>query len=190
MRVLGTTGGVGRALVVVSTVFAMLSAGVESADGPIHVRSRLGDACLDAPSWIGDVPVVINPCNDSDFQRWNLNGQQLESVAFPGKCLTPQDKTSVLHLEMCRGAMVQHWNFQPDGQVKNDVGNCLTAFGGPAPGTRGSGRLCKGEPGPGWDIAPLPGWCAPPHIWRGRVVGRTSDRESGLRNDGLMAATV
>jgi hypothetical protein len=32
--------------------------------------------------------------------------------------------------------MVQHWNFQPDGQVKNDVGNCLTAFGGPAPGTR------------------------------------------------------
>ena len=24
--------------------------------------------------------------------------------------------------------MVQHWNFQPDGQVKNDVGNCLTAL--------------------------------------------------------------
>src|SRR5580698_7763653 len=98
MRMLGAISGVGRALVVVSTVLGgpMLSAGAASADGPIHVRSRLGDACLDAPSWIGDIPVVINPCNDSDFQRWNLNGQQLENVAFPGKCLTPQDKTSVV----------------------------------------------------------------------------------------------
>ena len=119
MRVLGLTRGVGRTLVVVSTVLggAMLSAGAASADGSVHVRSRLGDACLDAPSWIGDVPVVINPCNDSDFQRWNLNGQQLENVAFPGKCLTPQDKSSVLHLEMSRGGMVQHWKFQPDGRV-------------------------------------------------------------------------
>jgi hypothetical protein len=98
--------------------------------------------------------VVINPCNDSDFQRWNLNGQQLENAAFPGKCLTQQDKTSVLYIEMCRGAMVQHWNFQPDGQVKNDVGNCLTAFGGPAPRTRVSGRWCNGDPGQGWDLAP------------------------------------
>src|ERR1700744_2182666 len=112
MRVLGTTGGVGRALVVVSTVFAMLSAGVASADGPVHIRSRLGDTCLDAPSWIGDVPVVINPCNDSDFQRWNLNGGQLENVAFPGKCLTDPQKGSSVHLEMGRGAMVQNWNFQ------------------------------------------------------------------------------
>ena len=120
MRVLGLMRGVGRPVLVVSMVLggAMLSGGAASADGPVHVRSRLGDACLDAPSWIGDVPVVINPCNDSDFQRWNLNGQQLENVAFPGKCLTPQDKTSVLHLEMCRGAMVQQWNFQPDGQVR------------------------------------------------------------------------
>jgi hypothetical protein len=156
MRVLGLMHGVGRALVAVSMVLggAMLSAGAASADGPVHVRSRLGDACLDAPSWIGDVPVVINPCNDSDFQRWNLNGQQLENAAFPGKCLTPLDKASVLHLELCRGAMVQHWNFQPDGQVKNDVGNCLTAFGGPAPGTRVSGRWCNGDPGQGWDSAP------------------------------------
>jgi hypothetical protein len=156
MRVLGLMRGVGRALVIVSTALGgtMLSAGAASADGPVHIRSRLGDACLDAPSWIGDVPVVINPCNDSDFQRWNLNGQQLENVAFPGKCLTPQDKSSVVHLEMCRGAMVQHWNFQPDGQVKNDVGNCLTAFGGPAPGTRVSSRWCNGDPGQGWDSAP------------------------------------
>jgi len=156
MRVLGLMRGVSRAVVVVSMVLggAMLSAGAASADGAVHVRSRLGDACLDAPSWIGDVPVVINPCNDSDFQRWNLNGQQLESVAFPGKCLTPQEKSSVLHLEMCRGAMVQHWNFRPDGQITNDVGNCLTVLGGPGPGTRVSARWCSGDPGQGWDSAP------------------------------------
>jgi Ricin-type beta-trefoil lectin domain len=156
MRALGVLGGVGRALGVVSTVLGggMLSAGAASGDGPVHVRSRLGDACLDAPSWIGDVPVVINPCNDSDFQRWNLNGRQLENVAFPGKCLTEQQKYSVVHLEMCRGAMVQNWNFQPNGQVTNDLGNCLTALGGPGPGTRASARWCSGDPGQGWDIAP------------------------------------
>jgi hypothetical protein len=38
-------GGVGRAVVVVSTVFgvATLSAGAASADGPVQIRSRLGD---------------------------------------------------------------------------------------------------------------------------------------------------
>jgi hypothetical protein len=75
-------------------------------------------------------------------------------MAFPGKCLTDQQKSSVLHLEMCRGAMVQHWNFHPDGQVTTDVGNCLTVFGGPAPGTRASARWCNGDPGQGWDSAP------------------------------------
>jgi hypothetical protein len=156
MRVLGVMGGIGGALLAVSAVFggATLSADAASADGPIHVRSRLGDACLDAPSWIGDVPVVINPCNDSDFQRWNLSGGQLENVAFPGKCLTDPQKGSGLHLEMCRGAMVQHWSFQPDGQVRTDLGNCLTVLGGPAPGTRVSARYCTGDPGQGWDSAP------------------------------------
>ncbi len=156
MHELRLMGGVGRALVAVSTVLgvAMLSAGAAGADGPVQLRSRLGDVCRDAPSGSWYAAVVINPCNGSDFQRWNLNGQQLENVAFPGKCLTEPDKSSVLHLEMCRGAMVQRWNFQPDGQVKNDVGNCLTAFGGPAPGTRVSGRWCNGDPGQGWDSAP------------------------------------
>ncbi|MDT7765362.1 MAG: hypothetical protein QOC63_4782 [Mycobacterium sp.] len=104
MRVFGLMSGVGRALVVVSTVPASAALGVvtANADGPVHVRSRLGDACLDAPSWIGDVPVVINP----------------------------------------------------DGQVTTDVGNCLTVFGGPAPGTRASARWCNGDPGQGWDSAP------------------------------------
>ena len=148
--------GVAGALLVVSAVLggATLNADGASADGPVHIRSRLGDTCLDAPSWIGDVPVVINPCNDSDFQRWNLNGGQLENVAFPGKCLTDPQKGSSVHLEMCRGAMVQHWNFQPNGQATTDLGNCLTVLGGPGPGTRVSARYCTGDPNQGWDSAP------------------------------------
>jgi hypothetical protein len=86
MHELRLMGSVGRALAVVSTVLgaAMLNPGAASADGPVQLRSRLGDVCLDAPtgSWLS--PVVINPCNGSDFQRWNLTGPQLESVASRG----------------------------------------------------------------------------------------------------------
>jgi Ricin-type beta-trefoil lectin domain len=105
MYVLRAMGAAGRVLVVASTVLGavQLSAGAAGADGSVHVRSRLGDVCLDAPSWIGDVPVVINRCNDSDFQRWNLNDRQLENVAFPGRCLADQQKGAGLQLEMCRG---------------------------------------------------------------------------------------
>jgi hypothetical protein len=44
-------GGFGRALVAIGTAFgvAMLSAGAASADGPVQIRSRLGDFCLDTP---------------------------------------------------------------------------------------------------------------------------------------------
>lgn len=82
-------GGVGRDLVVVGAVFGvvMLSVGAASADGPVQLSSRLGDVCLDAPSGSWLTAVVINPCNGTDFQRWNLNGRQLESVAFSGECL-------------------------------------------------------------------------------------------------------
>lgn len=57
MHELRLMGGVGRAIVVVSTVFgvAALSAGAASADGPVQIRSRLGDFCLDAPSPSGDI---------------------------------------------------------------------------------------------------------------------------------------
>jgi hypothetical protein len=86
LRLMGAVG----ILVVVGTAFgvAMLSAGAASADGPVQLRSRLGDVCLNAPggSWL--TAVVTNPCNGSGFQRWNLAGRQLESVAFPGECLT------------------------------------------------------------------------------------------------------
>ena len=89
MHELRLMGGVGRDLVVVGAVFGvvMLSVGAASADGPVQLSSRLGDVCLDAPSGSWLTAVVINPCNGTDFQRWNLNGRQLESVAFSGECL-------------------------------------------------------------------------------------------------------
>jgi hypothetical protein len=159
MHELRLMGGVGRAVVVVSTVFgvATLSAGAASADGPVQIRSRLGDFCLDAPSPSGDIPVVINPCNGSDFQRWNLNGRQLENVASPGRCLTMPVEGSVSHLELCRDAYIQHWSFQPNSQVTTDAGSCLTVlsvFGNIGPGTRVSARWCSGDPGQGWDSVP------------------------------------
>ncbi|BCI91603.1 hypothetical protein NIIDMKKI_68090 [Mycobacterium kansasii] len=76
-----------RVLAVVGAVFgvAVLCAGTASADGPVQLKSRLGDFCLDAPSGSWFTPVVINPCNGTDFQRWNVNGdREIESVAFPG----------------------------------------------------------------------------------------------------------
>jgi hypothetical protein len=155
MHELRVMGGVGRARVVVGTVLgvALLSSGAASADGAVQIRSQLGDLCLDAPSFIGDIPVVINPCNGTDFQRWNLNGRQLENAAFPGKCLTAPGSGAV-HIEYCRDAFIQHWSFQPNGQVTSDFGNCLTVLGGPDPGTRVAARWCGGGPGQGWDSVP------------------------------------
>ena len=157
MHELRLIGGVCRAVVAVSTVFgfAMLSAGAAGADGPVQLRSRLGDFCLDAPNagWAGGA--VINPCNGTDFQRWNLNGQQLESVAFPGRCLAvPSGDSWSSKLGPCYNSMAQHWNIQPDGQVKTDLGLCLTVLGGPGPGTWVSARWCNGDVGQGWDSVP------------------------------------
>lgn len=87
MGELRLVGGVLRVLVVVGAVFdvAVLNAGAASADGPVQLKSRLGDVCLDTPSGSWFSPLVINPCNGTDFQRWNLtDDRQVESVAFPG----------------------------------------------------------------------------------------------------------
>jgi Ricin-type beta-trefoil lectin domain len=146
------SGVMGAVLTVLGT--AALSAGVAGADGPVQVKSQLGDVCLDGQSWVADIPVVINPCNGTDFQRWNLNGRQLESAAFPGKCLTNPMDTGAVHIEYCRDAFVQHWNFQPNGQVTTDSGNCLTVLGGPGPGTRVFARWCTGDPGQAWVSVP------------------------------------
>jgi Ricin-type beta-trefoil lectin domain len=156
MHELRVMGGIGRALGIVSTVLgvAMRSAGAAGADGPVQIRSQLGDVCLDAPSLIWDIPVVINPCNGTDFQRWNLTGRQLENAAFPGKCLTMPVESGALHIEYCRDAFVQHWSIQPNGQVTSDSGSCLTVLGGPGPGTRVAARWCNGDPGQGWESVP------------------------------------
>jgi Ricin-type beta-trefoil lectin domain len=148
--------GFRRAFAVVGTVFgvAMLSAGPAGADGPIQVKSRLGDFCLDAPSGSWYAAVVINPCNGADFQRWNLNGQQLESVAYPGNCLAMPGESWFSHLGPCMNTYFQHWTFQPNGQVTTDTGFCLTVLGGPGPGTWVSSRGCNGDAGQGWDSVP------------------------------------
>jgi fructose-1,6-bisphosphatase len=58
---------------------------VASADGPVQLRSRLGNFCLDRPDANMFSATVINPCDESQSQRWNLTAaKQIESVAFPG----------------------------------------------------------------------------------------------------------
>ena len=156
MRESRLRGVVCRALVVVGAVFvvALPCAGVASADGPVQLRSRLGNFCLDAPSGSWVTQVVINPCNGTDFQRWNLTtAGQLESVAFPGECLN-QPASWWVHLQPCIDWFSQRWIIQPNGQVKGELSGCLTVIGGPAPGTWVSTRFCDGAPDQGWDSVP------------------------------------
>lgn len=147
--------GVGQVLIVVGAVFAgaMPNAGEATADGPVAFRSRLGDACLDAPNGGWPANVMVNPCNGTDFQRWNITGdQKLESVAFPGRCLTKPDGLAAAKLTSCLGST--RWNIQPDGQIQEIFGQCLTVLGGPGPGTSVSTRFCNGGPEQGWDTLP------------------------------------
>lgn len=60
-RLGGAAGAVGAALGV-----AVLGAGPAVADGPVQVKSRLGDVCLDAPTGSWYSALVVNPCNGSD----------------------------------------------------------------------------------------------------------------------------
>jgi Ricin-type beta-trefoil lectin domain len=149
------TGRARRAVVLAGAVFgaAMLSAGAASADGPVQLRSRLGDACLDAPNDSWFTPVVVNPCNGADTQRWNLNGDgRIESVAFPGRCLNVPESSLSLRLLACWTS--QRWTIQPDGRITALLGGCLTVLGGPGPGTWVGPRICNGSPEQGWDSVP------------------------------------
>jgi Ricin-type beta-trefoil lectin domain len=150
-------GGVHRALVMVGAVFgvAALSAGEARADGPVQLRSRLGDFCLDTPTGNMFTPTVINPCNGTDFQRWNLTAAgQLESVAFPGACLSQPGESWWVHVQPCVDWFTQQWTIQPNGQVTTTFGACLTVLGGPGPGTNVSTRFCTGAPDQAWDSVP------------------------------------
>jgi Ricin-type beta-trefoil lectin domain len=141
-----------RAVVLLGALFAvLLGAGVASADGPVALRSRLGDVCLDAPGagWL--TPMVINPCNGAPSQRWNLTGDgRLESVAFPGQCLNVDD--SAARLAACWNS--RRWTVQPNGQITAVLGGCLSVLGGPGPGTWVATRICNGGPEQGWDTVP------------------------------------
>jgi hypothetical protein len=117
------------------------------------LRSRLGDACVDAPgaNWVS--PVVVNPCNGADTQRWNLRGQQFESVAFPGNCLQTSADDLFSHLGNCFGSFAQNWTIQDNGHITNVTGfYCLTATGGTGPGTWVGSRYCGGNANQGWDL--------------------------------------
>jgi len=142
---------------VLVTVFgaALLSAGPARADGPVQVKSRMGDACLDAPDGSWFTAVVVDPCNGTDAQRWNQNGEQLESVAFPGNCLTSQnDDRWTAHLGPCLNWYNQHWNPQPNGHITTGLDGCLAVLGGPNPGTWVASRFCGGGIDQGWDLVP------------------------------------
>ena len=114
--------GVRRALVVAGAGIgvALLSAGVASAAGPVQLKSRMGNWCLDGPN--GDTTqTMINPCNGSKSQLWVFNSAgQIESVAFPGDCVTisdAADDTPVIVLPCQTNVNNQRWNTQANGQV-------------------------------------------------------------------------
>lgn len=133
MRQSRLIGRVRRALVIVGAVLGvgLLCAGGASADGPVELRTRLNDSCLDS------LDVVINPCNGSNFQRWVFNpAGQIESMAFTGRCLSiigPGDGAAVALLP-CQGLFStgdgELWNHQANGQVTSAVGTCLAVWGG------------------------------------------------------------
>ncbi|MEB3981466.1 RICIN domain-containing protein [Mycobacterium sp. 663a-19] len=134
-------GGVRRSLVVAGAALgvALLGAGVASAAGPVQLKSRMGNWCLDNPTG-NNAATVINACNGSKSQLWNLNSaSQIESAAFPGNCLSiasAADTTPVI-LSTCQAdSNNQRWNTQPNGQVTSALGPCLNINGGVAnPGT-------------------------------------------------------
>jgi len=141
MRESRLMGDVRRAHVVGGAVLgiALLSAGVAGAADPIHLKSRLGNWCLDAPSG-NNTATMVNPCDGSKSQLWNFNSAgRIESVAFPEACVSisnAADTTPVM-LSTCQANSTnQLWNAQPNGQVTSALGPCLNINGGVAnPGT-------------------------------------------------------
>ncbi len=134
-------GGARRALVIIGTMFstALLSAGVVSAAGPVQLRSRLANVCIDAPNG-NNTATMVNPCDGSKTQRWDFDSAgRIASVAFPGSCLSisnAADTTPVMLSPCQANANNQRWNAQPNGQITSALGPCLNINGGVAnPGT-------------------------------------------------------
>jgi Ricin-type beta-trefoil lectin domain len=136
------TGGARRALFVGGAVFgvALLGAGVASAAGSVQLKSRMGNWCLDSPNG-SNAATMVNPCNGSKSQLWNLNpAGQIESVAFPKTCLSISNAADVtpVVLSACQSnSNNEQWNIQPNGQITSALGPCLNIEGGVAnPGIR------------------------------------------------------
>ncbi|MHA7649115.1 RICIN domain-containing protein [Mycobacterium sp. ML4] len=144
------------ALVAAVVAGTMLGAAVATADGPVQLKNRLADLCLDGPSGEFNAPTVINPCTESDSQRWNLNSDgAVESVAFPGNCLALGVVNQwLITLVPCTGWISQRWSLRPNGQIANAIGPCLSAgFGEPSPGTLVNRLNCALDgPGQEWDV--------------------------------------
>src|ERR1700739_5064507 len=137
MHELRAMGGVRRALVVAGAGIgvALLSAGVASAAGPVQLKSRMGNWCLDGPN--GNTPqTMINPCNGSKSQLWVFNSAgQIESVAFPGQCASissPADTTPVMLSSCQTNPNNARRNPHPNGQVTSGRGPGLNINGGVA----------------------------------------------------------
>lgn len=118
---------------------ALLGAGVASAADSVQLKSRLGNWCLDAPNG-SNTATMVNPCGGSQSQRWVFNSAgQIESVAFPGSCLSitnPTDGTPVTLASCQTNTNNASWSSQPNGQLTSALGPCLNIFGGVAqPGT-------------------------------------------------------
>lgn len=149
--------GVRRTLVVFGAVpgIAVLSAAQAYADQPVQLKSGLGDFCLDGPSGDWNTPVVINPCNGANSQRWNSTGDEQESVAFPGECLTRPYERFEVYLQPCSNWPSQHFSYQPNGQISTGFGGCLAVNGAPAPGTSLYIGVCIPDaPYQHWDNVP------------------------------------
>jgi Ricin-type beta-trefoil lectin domain len=141
MHELRFMGGVGPVLVAAGAVFgvALLSAGAASAADPVQLKSRLGNWCLDAPGG-SNTATMVNPCNGSKSQLWSFNSAgQIESVAFPGQCVSisdAADNTPVMLSRCQTNANNVGWSLQSNGQITSVLGPCLNVFGGVAqPGT-------------------------------------------------------
>ncbi|OBB82896.1 hypothetical protein A5760_11680 [Mycobacterium colombiense] len=130
-------GGVCRALVITGAGLgvALLSAGVASAAGPVQLKSRMGNWCLDGPNG-NNAPTMINACNGSTSQLWNFNAAgQIESAAFAGQCASissPADTTPVILSSCQTNPNNARWSIQPNGQVTSALGPCLNINGGVA----------------------------------------------------------
>jgi hypothetical protein len=159
MQGLRLMGRIGRALVVVCTVLggAVLGDGVAHADGPVQLRNRAGDYCLDRPDGSIYTKTVINSCNGSLSQRWNLLGTgQIQSAAFPAMCLSKENSDYWAFVLGCLNPGYEVWAIQPNGLVQQQFGGpCLTPVGDLNPGTWVSTRWCNGDAAEQqWDVVP------------------------------------